>query len=169
MSFYVTNFVIQLFSNKNPAFLTLNYVDYTVTYTGHAVFKKHALLLRGTLYALWRMENDALKDLQEVVNTQGLPPEVREHICQLKLFVGVHLPSLAVSRCTVGVCACAYTVLALKTPESALFHTLIIFSVILHAIGIYIRHTNMILEYIDDNNDNTSHDFHVMIMAETVT
>ena len=44
--------------------------------TGHAVFKTHALLLRGTLHALWRMESDALRDLQEVVNTQGLPPEV---------------------------------------------------------------------------------------------
>ena len=40
------------------------------------MFKDHALLLRGTLYALWRMENEALRDLQEVVNAQGLPNEV---------------------------------------------------------------------------------------------
>ena len=44
---------------------------------GHAVFKVHALLLRGTLYALWRMESEALRDLQTVINTQGQPREVR--------------------------------------------------------------------------------------------
>ena len=36
----------------------------------------HALLLRGTLHALWRMEREALRDLLEVVNTQGLHNEV---------------------------------------------------------------------------------------------
>ena len=47
-------------------------------HVGHAVFRSHALLLRGSLHALWRMENDALRDLQEVINTQGLPAEVKE-------------------------------------------------------------------------------------------
>ena len=40
------------------------------------MFKAHALLLRGTLHALWRMEDEALRDLQDIVNTQGLSNEV---------------------------------------------------------------------------------------------
>lgn len=42
------------------------------------MFKPHALLLRGGMLALWRMETQALKDLQELVNTPGLSKEVEE-------------------------------------------------------------------------------------------
>ena len=38
---------------------------------GQAMFVPHALLLRGTLYALWREDEKALKDLQDLVNTHG--------------------------------------------------------------------------------------------------
>lgn len=44
---------------------------------GQAVFVPHARLLRGTLYALWREDEKGLKDLQEVVNTQGQDKNVR--------------------------------------------------------------------------------------------
>ena len=40
------------------------------------MFLSHALLLRGTLYTLWREDEKALKDLQEVINTQGQNKEV---------------------------------------------------------------------------------------------
>ena len=40
------------------------------------MFIPHALLLRGTLYALWREDDKALKDLQDLVNTQGQDKEV---------------------------------------------------------------------------------------------
>ena len=36
----------------------------------------HALLLRGTLYSLWREDKKALKDLQEIVNTREQDKEV---------------------------------------------------------------------------------------------
>ena len=47
-----------------------------LVYSGHEVFKSHALLLRGSLYALWRMENESLRDLQDLINTQALPKQV---------------------------------------------------------------------------------------------
>ena len=52
---------------------------------GDPVFKPHALLLRGSLCTLWRMEKEALLDLQEVVNMEGLAKEVREKgiVCDL--------------------------------------------------------------------------------------
>ncbi len=40
------------------------------------MFVAHALLLRGALNSLWRQGQKALKDLQDVVNTQGLSKEV---------------------------------------------------------------------------------------------
>jgi import receptor subunit TOM70 len=40
------------------------------------MFKVHAQLLRGTLHALWRMEDEALRDLQAVINTQGQPSQM---------------------------------------------------------------------------------------------
>ena len=50
---------------------------------GDPVFKPHALLLRGSLCTLWRMEKEALSDLQEVINMEGLAKGVREkgYIC----------------------------------------------------------------------------------------
>ena len=46
--------------------------------TGSPVFKPHAMLMRGGLHSLWRMEKEALKDLQDVINMEGLPKEVRK-------------------------------------------------------------------------------------------
>ena len=43
------------------------------------MFVPHALLLRGTLYSLWREDGKALKDLQEVVNTQEQDKQVNGH------------------------------------------------------------------------------------------
>ena len=55
---------------------------YVCVYTaGHKVFRPHALLLRGSLHALWRMDSQALRDLQEVINTQNLPNVVSSGLC----------------------------------------------------------------------------------------
>ena len=55
---------------------------------GHEVFKVHAQLLRGTLHALWRMEAEALRDLQVVINIQGQPSQVRHLIvCTPPVFI----------------------------------------------------------------------------------
>ena len=43
---------------------------------GQAVFVPHALLLRGTLYAMWREDEKGLKDLQDLVNTSGVDKQV---------------------------------------------------------------------------------------------
>ena len=43
---------------------------------GHSMYIPHALLLRGTLYSLWREDKKALKDLQEIVNTREQDKEV---------------------------------------------------------------------------------------------
>ena len=54
------------------------------------MFKVHAQLLRGTLHALWRMEDEALRDLQAVINTQGQPSQVRRlimYVYTLHLFL----------------------------------------------------------------------------------
>ncbi len=40
------------------------------------MFVPHAQLLRGALNTLWRQSQKGLKDLQDVVNTQGLSKEV---------------------------------------------------------------------------------------------
>ena len=45
-------------------------------YLGQTVFVPHALLLRGTLYALWREDEKGLKDLQDLVNTSGVDKQV---------------------------------------------------------------------------------------------
>ena len=45
-------------------------------HVGQAVFVPHALLLRGTLYALWREDEKGLKDLQDLVNTTGVDKQV---------------------------------------------------------------------------------------------
>ncbi len=63
---------------QNPT--TVLYVvivnTYSFSHSGNAVFVAHALLLRGALNSLWRQGQKALKDLQDVVNTQGLSKEV---------------------------------------------------------------------------------------------
>ena len=45
--------------------------------SGQTVFVPHALLLRGILYALWREDEEGLKDLQEVVSILADDKEVR--------------------------------------------------------------------------------------------
>lgn len=40
------------------------------------MFVPHALLLRGALYSLWREDEKGLKDLQSVINIQGLTNQV---------------------------------------------------------------------------------------------
>ena len=50
--------------------------------TGHAVFVPHAMLLRGAMHTLWREDDKALKDFQDVINAQGLSPEVCAHMRQ---------------------------------------------------------------------------------------
>ena len=61
------------------------------------MFVPHALLLRGTLYALWREDEKGLKDLQDVVNTPGIDRQVhcedvtlssREGTCKRKIEKG---------------------------------------------------------------------------------
>ena len=47
-----------------------------VVSVGHDVFKPHAHLLRGTLYCLWRKDQEALVDLERVVEWEGLSAEV---------------------------------------------------------------------------------------------
>ena len=47
-------------------------------YLGHDVFKPHALLLRGSLYCLWRQDQAALTDLKAVLDVPGLKSEVFE-------------------------------------------------------------------------------------------
>ena len=49
-------------------------IDYF--HAGQAVFVPHALLLRGTLYALWREDEKGLKDLQDLINTAGVDKQV---------------------------------------------------------------------------------------------
>lgn len=45
-------------------------------YWGHDVFKSHALLLRGSLYCLWRQDEVAVTDLKAVLDVPGLKSEV---------------------------------------------------------------------------------------------
>jgi len=44
--------------------------------TGCSVFLPHALLLRGTFYSLWRDNAKAQKDLDAVIETEGVEKEV---------------------------------------------------------------------------------------------
>ena len=44
--------------------------------TGTAVYVPHALLLRGSMYALFRQDSSALKDFQAVINTKDLFDQV---------------------------------------------------------------------------------------------
>lgn len=48
----------------------------SLVYLGHDVFKPHALLLRGSLYCLWRLDQAALTDLKAVLDVPGLKSEV---------------------------------------------------------------------------------------------
>lgn len=69
MCMYVLyNSRILFHSRLPPPFLVL---------TGNAVFVPHALLLRGSMYSLYRQDPKALKDLQDVINTKDLPNEVK--------------------------------------------------------------------------------------------
>jgi tetratricopeptide (TPR) repeat protein len=43
---------------------------------GHVVFRPHALLLRGSMYSLWRQDKCALDDLNAVLSLPDLPPEM---------------------------------------------------------------------------------------------
>ena len=58
--------------------LLLLLLTHSLTHTppGDAVFKPHALLLSGTLKSLWRMNQEALDDLQALLDIPGLKPEV---------------------------------------------------------------------------------------------
>lgn len=47
------------------------------------MFKPHALLLRGSLYGLWRQEDEAVNDLQAVIATSDL--QVQVHTISLSL------------------------------------------------------------------------------------
>ena len=40
------------------------------------MFHSHAYLLRGSMYIMWRMDEKALKDLQAVLDTEGLSKAV---------------------------------------------------------------------------------------------
>lgn len=41
------------------------------------MFKPHALLLRGSLYSVWRQDQNSVKDLEAVLSLPSLPAEVR--------------------------------------------------------------------------------------------
>ena len=45
-------------------------------FTGCPLFVSHALLLRGTMYTLWRQPEAALKDFTQMINTEGVSTEV---------------------------------------------------------------------------------------------
>lgn len=49
----------------------------SLPYTGCPSFAPHALLLRGTMYILWRQSEKALKDLSDVINTKDISNEVK--------------------------------------------------------------------------------------------
>ena len=48
----------------------------TLLIAGDPVFVPHALLLRATMYALWRQDELALVDYEAVINFPGLEPQV---------------------------------------------------------------------------------------------
>ena len=47
-----------------------------LVYLGHDIFKPHALLLRGSLYCLWRQDQASVTDLKAVLDVPGLKSEV---------------------------------------------------------------------------------------------